>query len=127
MVYGFHYHWRNFRKRPKLYSLFIFPLVIISVLWINLTTYLPYLYTKLKGKPNTILITTQATKFKGVRNHISYSFDTEYRHLPVMQLSTSEFELYQNKSVELQLKLTTSTFGSIVHEIERIKIQPEVE
>ncbi|WP_257229794.1 hypothetical protein [Acinetobacter sp. YH12041] len=44
-----------------------------------------------------------------------------------MELSVSEFQLYQNKSVELQLKLTTSTLGSIVHEIERINIQPEVE
>jgi len=66
-------------------------------------------------------------KFKGVRHHISYSFDTEYKHLPVMELSASEFLLYQNKSVELQLKLTTSTLGRIVHEIERIKIQPEIE
>ncbi|MFB6330711.1 hypothetical protein [Acinetobacter variabilis] len=92
-----------------------------------MTTYPPYLYTKLKGETNSISITTQAVKFKGVRNHISHSFDTEYRHLPVMELSASEFLLYQNKSVELQFKLTTSTLGSIVHEIERIKIQPKIE
>lgn len=89
--------------------------------------YPPYLYTKLTGETNSISITTQAGKFKGVRNHISYAFDTKYRYLPVMELSVSEFQLYQNKSVELQLKLTTSTLGSIVHEIERINIQPEVE
>ncbi|EXA68726.1 hypothetical protein J504_0079 [Acinetobacter baumannii 348935] len=44
-----------------------------------------------------------------------------------MELSASEFLLYQNKPVELQLKLTTSTLGSIVHEIEEIRIRPEVE
>lgn len=121
------YHWRNFRKRPKFYSLFIFPSVMISALWINLTTYPPYLYTKLTGETNSISITTQAGKFKGVRNHISYAFDTEYRHLPVMELSASEFLLYQNKPVELQLKLTTSNLGSIVHEIQEIRIQSEVE
>ncbi|WP_312332616.1 hypothetical protein [Acinetobacter variabilis] len=92
-----------------------------------MTTYPPYLYTKLTGETNSISITTQALKFKGVQHHISYSFDTEYKHLPVMELSASEFLLYQNKSVELQLKLTTSSLGSIVHEIERIKIQSEVE
>lgn len=35
------YHWRNFRKHLKFYSLFIFPSVMISALWINLTTYPP--------------------------------------------------------------------------------------
>ncbi len=100
---------------------------MISALWITLTTYPPYLYTKLTGETNSISITTQAVKFTGIRRQISYAFDTEYRHLPVMELSASEFLLYQNKSVELQLKLTTSTLGSIVHEIEEIRIQSEVE
>ncbi|ENV10464.1 MULTISPECIES: hypothetical protein [Acinetobacter] len=113
--------WQKVRKQPKHYALFIFPLFIIPVLWLNLAGTLPMIWTYTLGKPQIIEISAQAVK-KRSKNTDFYSFQTIYSGIPIFRITSKQYAMYRDHQLKLKLSTRHSTFGTYVMSIDEIQV-----
>ncbi|WP_143222589.1 hypothetical protein [Acinetobacter silvestris] len=115
------HHWKNFRKRPKLYCLLILPAIFIFIFWMNLSHIIPMTYTAMFGENQVVVQQANVTKssFKGDTH---YFFRTSYRYLPIFNIKPKEFQQYQNQQITLHLTIIQSSMGTIVKSIDHVQL-----
>ncbi|NNP66955.1 hypothetical protein A7P55_00030 [Acinetobacter sp. Ac_5812] len=114
-------HWERVQKQPKRHALFIFPLFIIPILWLNLASKLPMIWTYTLGKPQIIEISAQAVKRRS-KNTDLYSFQTIYSGIPIFRITSKQYVMYRDHQLKLKLSTRHSTFGTYVLSIDEIQI-----
>ena len=113
--------WERVQKQPKRHALFIFPLFIIPILWLNLAGTLPMIWTYTLGKPQIIEISAQAVKRRS-KNTDLYSFQTMYSGIPIFRMTSKQYAMYRDHQLKLKLSTRHSTFGTYVLSIDEIQI-----
>ncbi|MCY1160886.1 hypothetical protein D9M71_06520 [compost metagenome] len=115
------HHWKNFRKRPKLYCLLILPANFILIFWLNLSRIIPMTYTAMFGENQIVAQQAQVTKssFKG---NTRYFFRTSYKYLPIFNIKPEKLPQYQNQQITLHLTVIQSSMGTIVKSIDHVQL-----
>lgn len=113
--------WEKVQKQPKRYALFIFPLFIISVLWLNLAGMLPMIWMYITGDSEIIEASAIAEK-KNTRHGNIYFFKTAYSDIPIFKMTSTEYQAYKNHQLKLKLSTRHSTFGTYVMSIDEIQV-----
>ncbi|EOR10007.1 hypothetical protein [Acinetobacter genomosp. 15BJ] len=113
--------WKKVQKQPKRFALFIFPLFIIPVLWLNLAGTLPMIWTYITGDSEIIEASAIAEK-KHTRHGNIYFFKTAYSDIPIFRMTSTEYQVYKNHQLKLKLSTRHSTFGTYVMSIDEIQV-----
>lgn len=113
--------WEKVQKQPKHYALFIFPLFIIPVLWLNLAGTLPMIWTYTTGDSERIEASAIAEK-KHTRHGNIYFFKTAYSDIPIFRMTLTEYQAYKNHQLKLKLSTRQSYFGTYVLSINEIQV-----
>lgn len=113
--------WEKVQKQPKHYALFIFPLFIIPILWLNLAGTLPMIWTYTTGDSERIEASAIAEK-KHTRHGNIYFFKTAYSDIPIFRMTLTEYQAYKNHQLKLKLSTRQSYFGTYVLSIDEIQV-----
>ena len=113
--------WEKVQKQPKRYALFIFPLFIIPVLWLNLAGTLPMIWTYITGDLQIIEASAIVEK-KHTRQGTIYFFKTAYSNIPIFRMTSTEYQVYKNHQLKLELSTRQSYFGTYVLSIDKIQV-----
>ncbi|WP_436869432.1 hypothetical protein [Acinetobacter courvalinii] len=113
--------WRKVQKQPKYYALFIFPLFIIPILWLNFAGTLPMIWTYTTGDSQVIEVVAIAEK-KHTRHGNIYYFKTVYSDIPIFRMTSEQYVKYKDDHLTLKLSTRQSSFGTYVLSIDQIQI-----
>lgn len=114
--------WKNVRRRPKFYFLFLFPCAFVLVLWLNLIHYIPYLHTAYFGSEKIIQIDATVQRNYSKKGAYYYSFKTPYKGVRIFKITPEQYQFYAGHPLQITLSVVEGPFGTNIKKIHDIRI-----